>query len=60
MPNEILDSPGSVNEFARQRNSKPTEVLPEYTKALGEYRRQRIGEISTKVATEESTTEEEN
>lgn len=63
MPKELLDNPGSVNDFARERNASPSEVLPEYTEVAGAYRRQCIGETSTRVAiseqSETSTTQEE-
>ncbi len=64
MPNEVLDNPGSVNDFAIQKNSEPEEVFTEYTKALGDFRRQCIGETSIRTVTleqpEKSITEEED
>ncbi len=63
MPNEILDNPGSVRDFALERGVSPTEVLPEYTEVAGAYRGQCIGEGSTRIAlseqSEDSKTEEE-
>ena len=64
MPNELIDNPGSVRDFALERGVTPTEVLPEYTEVAGDYRRQCIGETSTRIAISEQsktpTTEEED
>lgn len=38
MPEEVLDSPGSVNEFAEKNNLVLKEVLGKYTVALTEFR----------------------
>lgn len=43
---EILESPGSVKDFAERNGLDPTEALKDYTIALGGFRRQVLKESS--------------
>lgn len=45
-----LKSPGSVDNFAKDRGLDPRDALPEYTSKLGAWRAQQLGEDATAVA----------
>lgn len=48
-----IDSPGTVNDFARERGLDPRDALPEYSAALGAWRAQQLGEGATAVASKD-------